>query len=673
VARIEPEASATGDTPFVIGSITKTFVAAAVMQLVDEGRLSLDDPISNWLPDYPNAANIIVRDLLNHHSGIHNYFEHPQYDAMVFGSRRSHTWTPQEILDTFEREPYFEPGTDYHYSNTNFILLGQIVERITGQSVGQVLEERFFGPIGLEDTYFQPEQTPPPTDAATGYILRATGFKEVDDETDYLPTVSAASVAWAAGAIAASARDTAVWGDALYGGHLVSPRSLDEMTDWTAYPDVGETYGLGTRSRVIEGERVFGHTGSLRGYVAAMWHFPETNMTIATLSNRGRIDANPIVDALAAVAHPSATARQTASAVGASVAAAAAAAPVSQAVVDDAELRGVLNSERVRLHIPGAAAAVIFPDGTVWKAGSGLAQINPNVSATGKSPFVSGSITKTFIAAAVMQLVEEGRLSLDHPLANWMPDYPRATEITLRHLLSHTSGVYNYFEHPTYNKRVFKTDKDHFWTPQEILDDFVGAPLFAPGAGWSYSNTGYVLLGLVLEAELGQSLDTILRQRFFNPLGLRKTYFQYASPAPASSAQGYLYKSGTWQEWSDATNYRPTISAATVAWAAGGVVSSARDVAKWGRALYGGQILTAESIEEMIGTDYAPGDGIYGLGTRTRTSNGMVAVGHTGSLRGFDATMWYFPDNGLTVAVVTNLGRVNVNPIADALVEAALD
>jgi CubicO group peptidase (beta-lactamase class C family) len=165
----------------------------------------------------------------------------------------------------------------------------------------------------------------------------------------------------------------------------------------------------------------------------------------------------------------------------------------------------------------------------------------------------------------------------------------------------------------------------------------------------------------------------VFSQRFFVPFGLRHTYFQGAAAPPAVSAQGYLYKSGAWHEWSDATTYRPTISAASVAWAAGGIVSSARDIAKWCAALYGGHVVSADSLAAMTGTNYSNyKNGGYGLGTRWRVVDGETIYGHTGSLRGFDATMWFYPQEGLTVAVLTNLGRVDVNPIADALAAAAL-
>lgn len=679
-ASIDPQQPATGDTPFVVGSISKTFVTAAVMQLVDEGKLSLEDPLGKWMPDYPNAQNITIRELLHHTSGIYDYFTASNYDQLVFNTMKGHDWTPEEILSTFQHAPYCDPGACYHYSNTNFILLGLIVEKITGQMLGDVYQQNFFQPLGMSDTWFQGSGPPPASaNAAEGYLERGTGLKEQDDGTDYRPGISPATVAWAAGAIDGSAHDLTTWGDALYGGHLVAPEDLAQMEDWTYYPATDETYGLGTRSRVIEGERVFGHTGSIRGYDAAMWHFPETDMTITVLTNLGRIDANPIVDALAAIAYPAANGAGLAGPSGrlqlASVVSVKSASsqntPLAQA--DATQLQQILDERRTALHIPGAAAAVIFPDGSIWKAGSGLAQMTVSEASTAKVPFVVGSITKTFVTAAIMQLAGEGTLSIDDPLSNWLPDYPRADQITLRELLGHTSGVYNYFEYPTYNKKVFQTEKDHYWTPQEILDTFVGNPYCDPGTCFHYSNTGFILLGLVVEAATGLPLGKVLKQRFFKPLGLAHTYFQGTAAPPAVSAKGYLYKSGAWHEWSDETNYRPTISAASVAWSAGEIVSSSRDIAKWAAALYGGHVVSADALAAMEDYTYAPGsNGTYGLGTWSRVKNGVRMYGHTGSLRGFDAAMWYYPNTQLTVVVLTNLGRVNINPITDALAAAAL-
>lgn len=298
---IDPPADVAVDTPFVAGSITKTFVAATIMSLADEAALSIDDRLSNWLPAYPRADQITLRQLLSHTSGVYDYFEHPSYNRLVFGNP-TRVWTPQEVLSTFVLDPYCDPGTCYHYSNTGFLLLGLVIEAQTGQRLGDVLRQHWFGTVGLADTYFQ-DGGPTPADAAYGHLLRLRDrLHELDDGTDYRPTTSAATVAWAVGAVESSATDLASWANALYGGHLLSAASLAEMTDFAANPYSDESYGLGTRTRFFEGRRMVGHTGSLRGYYAAMWQYPAENLTVVVELNLGRIDPNPMADQLAAVA-----------------------------------------------------------------------------------------------------------------------------------------------------------------------------------------------------------------------------------------------------------------------------------------------------------------------------------------------------------------------------------
>lgn len=317
-------------------------------------------------------------------------------------------------------------------------------------------------------------------------------------------------------------------------------------------------------------------------------------------------------------------------------------------------------------------AEIIFPDGSRWSGATGLADLGRELEATPATTFVTGSITKTFVTAAVMQLQEEGALSIDDPLANWLPDYPRAGEIKLVHLLSHTSGVFNYFEHPEYNIRVFN-EPDHAWTPHEILDDFVLDPYFAPGAGYRYSNTGFVLLGLVIEEETGQTLGEVLRERFFEPTELDETFCQCNGPPPPDSSRGYLVRASGPVGLDDGTDFRPTKSAAMVAWGAGDVVSTASDLADWARTLYGGDLLTPESLALMTDFNYSSyARGTYGLGTRTRVFENARMFGHTGSLRGFAAAMWHFPDTDLTIVVLTNRGRIEANPIVDSLATIAL-
>ena len=143
---------------FGIGSVTKNFVAALILQLAEEGRLSLDDALGKYLANYANINSAItIRQLLNHTSGIFDFIKHPSIWDTIFANRLK-IWTPEEILETFVLQPYFSPGTGWHYSSTNYILLGMIVKEITGSKVSAELRERFFNPLGLDSTFFDIEE-----------------------------------------------------------------------------------------------------------------------------------------------------------------------------------------------------------------------------------------------------------------------------------------------------------------------------------------------------------------------------------------------------------------------------------------------------------------------------------------------------------------------------------
>lgn len=334
----------------------------------------------------------------------------------------------------------------------------------------------------------------------------------------------------------------------------------------------------------------------------------------------------------------------------------------------DAQLRQVLDQQRTTLGIPGISAAITFPDGSTWATALGVAEVAPERPATTSTPFVVGSVTKTFVAAAILQLVDEGALALDDALANWLPDYPQAAQITLRMLLTHTSGVFNLYESPYYTRRV--VNRPHrTWTPQMVLDKLSGAPYCDPGTCYHYSNTGFILLGMVIEAETGKSLGTVWRERFFTPLGMTATYFMGDGPPPASSARGYRKTKTGNVAIDDGSTYRPTQSEGTVIWAAGGIVASAPDIARWGRALYGGEVLSDTSLARMTAFTFRPErqGGYYGMGTRMRKFQTYNMEGHTGTLRAFNAAMWYLPELDVTVVVTTNRTGIDANALTDAL------
>ncbi len=169
------------------------------------------------------------------------------------------------------------------------MLLGLVAEAAGGASIGQQLRARFWGPLDLDDTYIQSEG-PPPASAARGYWWSDGRFVDKGDQSGYRPTRSAATVAWSVGDIVASAPDIATWAIALYGGNVLAPGSLAEMTDWQANPGGGH-YGLGVRVKEYRGRLMYGHTGSIRGYTSVVWYVPSEDATFVVLTNRGRSDA----------------------------------------------------------------------------------------------------------------------------------------------------------------------------------------------------------------------------------------------------------------------------------------------------------------------------------------------------------------------------------------------
>jgi len=280
--------SITTDMLFGIGSNTKNFMAALILHLVEEGKLSLEDQVSKFLPNYPNINSAItIRQLLNHTSGIYNITEHPSiWDTIFANSLR--LWTPEEILSNFVLAPYFDPGTGWHYSNTNYTLLGMIVEVITESKVSTELRNRFFKPLGLARTFLDIEEPITGVLAHRWYDFSGDGIPE---DISFIFRTSEFSAYWTAGAMFSTAEDVAKWSQALFRGNVLSQASLDQMLTFHS-PTPGEPqmigYGLGTvkfAPELVDGEEAYGHGGWVFGYSTAMAFLPDYNVSISILLN----------------------------------------------------------------------------------------------------------------------------------------------------------------------------------------------------------------------------------------------------------------------------------------------------------------------------------------------------------------------------------------------------
>jgi D-alanyl-D-alanine carboxypeptidase len=334
-----------------------------------------------------------------------------------------------------------------------------------------------------------------------------------------------------------------------------------------------------------------------------------------------------------------------------------------------ARLQQLVEEERVTLHAPGISAAVILPDGSVWTGQTGEADVAAAVPVGESTSFALGSITKTFVSATLLQLLQERRLSLEDPLSRWFPAWPNGRNITIRMLMSHTSGIFDYFYSPDYEHLVFGRPTHH-WSLAEILT-LVGRPYFAPGQGYRYSNTNYVLLGEIVRQITGHRPAVEIRRRFLQPLGLTHEAFQGEEAIRFIPAHSYLASGSGWTDEADGSRFRPNTSGATVASDAGAMLGNARDIAAWGRALYGGAILRPETLAELeTPSDFEP----YGLGTRQYIvdSSPRIAWGHGGSLRGTVNMVWHLPYERVTIAVLMNLGRVDPTPLTRSLAFATI-
>ncbi len=331
-----------------------------------------------------------------------------------------------------------------------------------------------------------------------------------------------------------------------------------------------------------------------------------------------------------------------------------------------------------KLGIPGASVTILWPDGRSWTGTSGLADVATQRPVTAQTEFGIASMSKTFLGALIFRLVEEGRLSLDQAVAPLLPGVRVGKTVTVRMLLDHTSGLADFFFGKGIDKALL-SDRGATWTAARALG-YVGKPYFPPGSGWHYSNTNYLLLGLIAERVGGAPVATQLRARFFDPLGLTGAYVQLVEPPPLPVAHGYAFDrpgiAARPRDVSDGSSVMPFTSVVSAAGSAGDVAATSEDLARWARALYGGQVLQhttlADAIRDVRLTarfhPYVP----YGLGIQVTRINGRVAFGHTGQLLGFRGELRYLPAAGLAIAIVTNQNRIGTDSIVAALLKIAL-
>jgi D-alanyl-D-alanine carboxypeptidase len=285
--------------PMRVGSITKSMVNTAILQLMDQGKLSLDDPISKYVSGVPNGQNITLRLLGNMRSGLFSYTQDEAW-GKLFNENPYKQWTPEQLLSySFNKPSYFKPNGGFHYSNTNLILLGLVVEKVSGQTAAHYLEQHIFKPLGMNHTVL-PTNAAIPTPYAHGFTAQTLSGK-VADSTHWNP-----SGAWTAGAVITTIGDLAIWANAVGTGALLSPRAQRERLTFVpvgAGLPGGYGLGVGTKNGWIL------HDGQIPGYSSFLGYLPALHAVLVVsvtsdISYKKQAPGNMVANALSQVAMP---------------------------------------------------------------------------------------------------------------------------------------------------------------------------------------------------------------------------------------------------------------------------------------------------------------------------------------------------------------------------------
>lgn len=313
---------------------------------------------------------------------------------------------------------------------------------------------------------------------------------------------------------------------------------------------------------------------------------------------------------------------------------------------------------------PGAAVLVAKGDEIVFLDAAGMADLELEVELASDMVFEIGSITKQFTSAAIMMLAEEGKLSVSDPITRHLPDYPSYGDgITIEHLLTHTSGIVSYTGIPGYMQTQVQKDV----TVEELIDVFSDLPVeFAPGERFAYNNSGYILLGAIVEAASGMRYEEFVRERIFEPLGMKQSYYGCSGCIIPQRVSGYQSGDGGYANQRYLSFTQP--------YAAGSLMMTVEDLYRWNRALFGGKLVTLESLE-MMTTPFVLNGGDttnYAYGLAPNDIRGHRAIRHGGGIFGFVTDAVYLPKEDVFVAVFSNNTANDISPNFVATKLAAL-
>lgn len=637
----------TPDALMLQGSVGKTYAAAVALQLVHEQRLGLDDRIEKylgrepWFARLPNARDITVRMLLNHTSGLVRYEFKEQFTRDLTASPDK-VWRPEELVAyVLDTAPPFAAGAGWQYSDTNYIVLGMIVERVTTRPFYEEARRRLLAPLGLKRTFPSDSRVIP--GLAQGYAGQNNPFGGADAMIVKGRFAVNPQFEWTGGGYASTAEDLARWGRALYTGRAFDRSLLTEALRGVPAPGLGpETaYGLGVIIRRTPLGPAYGHSGFFPGYVTELMYFPELGAALAVQVNTSvpRATPRPLSRFLVELAETIAAetrASQTP--------------PAPPPARDFAELERVAEEELRETKTPGAAVAVISGGRVVFAKGFGTTSAEGGQPVTPDTLFRLGSTTKMFTGAALVALAEQGKLRLDAPVGDYAKGLaPRLARLTAHQLLSNQAGVADFAAPFVSHDDAALARMVREWKDTDAL--------FAePARVYSYSSPGFWLAGYVAEEVGGKPYADVMEEQVFRPLGMHRTTLRPLTAMTYPLAVGHTVQQGR------AAVVRPAFNNVAM-WPAGSMYSSVGDLARFALAfLHAGrledkQALPAALFSRLSGKHVAMPGGEevhYGYGMLQFAQGGVRVVMHGGFSRGYGSMLQIAPEHGFAVITVAN-------------------
>ncbi|MFB0843597.1 serine hydrolase domain-containing protein [Paenibacillus oleatilyticus] len=640
-ANIEKNHKVDADSTFRIGSTSKSFVATVALQLAGEKKLSLDDTVEKWLPGLVkgngfDGNNIKIRQLLNHTSGIPDYLT-PEFKTNLLANP-GESYTAEQLI---ARGLELKPVTGWQYSNTNTVIMGLIIQKVTGETYAEQIKKRIIEPLHLKGTFLPGSSTDIPKKHARGYLN--TGDKLVDI------TVLNPSFTNAAGEMISTGEDITTFFRALLGGKLLTPEMKKEMLTSTADSPLGR-YGLGIHgTKLPDGTIVWGHGGGIPGFTNFAGGTEDgqhvISININVLSDAEKHINNILASEFAIEPQKEHTEKEKKS-------------------KHREEVKRVMDEVTFK-KVPSVIAGGL-QDGERWSYATGTASFEVPRPVQPDFSFRIGSITKAFTAAVVLQLAEEKQLNLDDTVEKWLPGVVKGNgydgnKITIRQLLNHTSGIASYTDNDMRDITIPQNPFRYYTVDELIGLALAKPPVYAPGEGWNYSNTNTVLAGQIIQKATGDTYAEQIRKRFIEPLGMTETFVMESShDIPGNHATGYnLDRSGRLYDLTEINQ--------SWANAAGDMVSSVKDLTTFFSALLGGKLLNEEMMKQMTTTVDSP-LGKFGLGIyEGKTPDGQSYWGHAGGTFGFESRAFGSLDGKHIMVTSINAVGPDVNPAHDKI------